>query len=331
MNNKNLRDLIYNLYTSSLSIAEKAEIAKWLNSKEAEIDSMNTWKDVSNNIDQDLKNEIWDHIKDNTIESHRSSNIISPVNKYSFLKIAAVVAIILCSLITSYIVYDNNITNERLSENIYSFQMEPGQKGSLRLSDGTIIHLNSDSKISFASNYNTQDRTVNLEGEAYFEVAKNPNKKFIVTCNGLQVEALGTKFNVKAYAADNTITTTLSEGKVKVSSEKQNVILLPNDVATYNLKENRITASTVADVSVANFWMSDHIVFESESLASISRTIERMYNVKIKITDKKLGNIKFTGTIQNNSLNNIMYVISLTYPISYTVNDSIITLSPSYN
>lgn len=330
MDRKRLKYLISNLLEGSLSMSERADITDWINSDEAEADSREAWKKASNNIESSLKNDIWNFVHPKIKDAISTVSVKHIIRRqaYSLLKIAASVAVILCSAVTLYLLCNNIIDNkERIADNIYWFEVESGQKGSIRLSDGTLVYLNAASKISFAGDYNSENRVVNLQGEAYFDVAKNPNKKFIVSCNGIDIEALGTEFNVKAYPTDSIITTTLAEGKVKVSSNEQSVTLLPNDVATYNMKRHTIKSSTVADISIANFWRTGQLVFEGESLASIAQTIERMYGVKININDVRLKNMKFTGTIQNNSLNNIMHVISISYPLTYTISDSIITIS----
>lgn len=205
---------------------------------------------------------------------------------YSISRIAASIAVILCSAFASYLLYDHFTGHkDKIESNIYTFEVEPGQKGSMRLADGTIVHLNSASKISFAGNYNSEERVVTLNGEAYFEVAKNPDKRFVVTCNGVEIEALGTEFNVKAYPADSVITTTLAKGKVKVFNNEQSVTLLPNGVATYHMKQQTIQSSTVDDISVANIWRTGQLVFRAEPLSSIARRWKGMYNVKICIDD----------------------------------------------
>lgn len=89
---------------------------------------------------------------------------------YSISRIAASIAVILCSAFASYLLYDHFTGHkDKIESNIYTFEVEPGQKGSMRLADGTIVHLNSASKISFAGNYNSEERVVTLNGEAYFE------------------------------------------------------------------------------------------------------------------------------------------------------------------
>ncbi len=330
-----IKHLITNLLTGSSSTSERAELAKWMNSEDAERNSREAWENASEDIDESLKNEIW-----NGIQLKIKGAISKPVSPkhsikrriYSIPRVAAAIAIIVCSTFTAYLLY-NHFTEhqESMESNIYTFEVEPGQKGSMRLADGTVVHLNSASKISFSGNYNSEERMVSLNGEAYFEVAKNPDKRFVVTCNGVDIEALGTEFNVKAYPTDSLITTTLAKGKVKVYNNAQSVTLLPNGVATYNLKQQTIKASVIDDISIANYWRTGQLVCNAEPLSSIAQTIERMYNVKININDAKLRNMKFTGTIQNNSLTNVLYVMSLSYPLTYTVTDSVITVSAQKN
>ena len=333
MDRKRIKYLITNLFTGSSSMSERAEMAKWINSEEAEQTSKEVWESVSNDIDNTIKKNIWNNIQSHLKSEPNDISIPKCIHKHKshyILKIVAFIAVILCSTFISLILLYNNhfIGNkESAKNNIYSFEVASGQKGHIRLADGTVVYLNSASKISFTGDYNLEKRTIDLDGEAYFEVAKNPDKKFIVSCNGIEVEALGTEFNVKAYSTDSIITTTLAKGKVKVYSEKQSITLYPKDVATYNLKRQTIKSSTVDDISVADYWRSGQLIFDAEPLSSIAQTMERMYNVKINIKDERLKNMKFTGTIQNNSLNNVMHIISLSYPLMYTITDSIIIIS----
>lgn len=335
MKTNRIKQLITNLFIGAASVTERTEVAKWMNSEEAESDSKAAWECASTEIDSSLKNEIWKEIRmkieDPVLQTNTTKKVF--IRRWqSIPRVAASIAVILCTAFAIYVLYDSFISHkENPASNIYTFEVKPGQKGSMHLADGTVVYLNSSSKISFAGDYNSENRIVTLSGEAYFEVAKNPDKRFIVTCNGVDIEALGTEFNVKAYPADSIITTTLAQGKVKVYSNEQSITLLPNGVATYDLKRQTIESSTVEDVSIANYWRTGQLVFDAEPLSSIARTIERMYNVKINIDDPKLKDIKFTGTIQNNSLNNVFYTMSLSYPLTYTMTDSIITVSAHSN
>ena len=323
-----LKYLISRLFAGTASQAERQELSKWMDSADSATDTNEEWVNASSRIDTSVMEEMWGVIsagmEKNTAAMLR--NLFSPRIAYLGLKVAAMIAVIVMGCAGAYLFFQERGNQEYGDGQLYTFEVEPGQKGSMRLADGTMVYLNSDSKITFNGSYNTESREINLEGEAYFEVAKNPNKKFVVKCNGVDVEALGTKFNVKAYPSDSTITTTLAEGKVKVSSDAQSVYLRPNDVAAYNTRNRKLVASTVDDVSVADFWRRGHLVFDSEPFSSIASTMERMYGMKLVIKDKKINNIRFSGTIKNSSLTNVLHVISLTYPISYTIEDDVISI-----
>ncbi|MDD2437402.1 MAG: DUF4974 domain-containing protein [Massilibacteroides sp.] len=334
---KRIKHLITKLLTNSASAAERAEFAKWMNSEEVEANSREAWESASVNIEQSLKNEIWDYLQLKIKEpfltyTPKKQKQTSKRRIFSIPRIAASIAIIVGATFSTYLLYNNYTgSKEDIKDNTYTFEVKPGQKGSMNLADGTVVHLNSASKISFTGDYNSKERVVTLDGEAYFEVAKNPNKRFVVTCNGIDIEALGTEFNVKAYPTDSIITTTLAKGKVRVYNKAHSVTLLPNGVATYNLKRQTIKSSTIQDISIADYWRTGQLVYNAESLSSIAKTIERMYNVKININDEKLREMEFSGTIQNNSLINVLYIISLSYPLTYTLTDSVITISAQDN
>lgn len=328
---KRVKHLISNLLSGFSSMEDHAEMAKWMNSEDAERDSKDAWENASRDIDVSLKDKIWNDIrlkmKDARIGPAQSIHM-GRRRAYSVLKVAALIAVILCSAFAAHYLYNNYAEQKAgVSGSLYTFEVAPGQKGNLRLADGTVVYLNAASRISFAGNYNYKDRVVKLDGEAYFKVAKNPDKKFIVTCKGVSVEALGTEFNVKAYNTDSIITTTLAKGKVKVFNSEHSVTLLPYGVATCNIKHKTISKSTIDDIVIADFWRTGQLVFDADPLSSIAQTIERMYNVKLYIKDEKLRNMKFTGTIRNNSLGNVLDVISQSYPIAYAIRDSVITIS----
>ncbi|MDD2960701.1 MAG: DUF4974 domain-containing protein [Muribaculaceae bacterium] len=323
MEQKRIQYLISTSLDNKLTIEERFELMAWLHSTEADSDCRKVWNETDAEIDKMLSDEIWSSVKSE----------ISPVPKLAIpskfkmqstfirrFKIVATICAIVCSSVLLSVLYGDNISALWEGDaKIYSFEVQSGQKASMQLADGTVVWLNSASKLTFDDNYNDDDRIVNLEGEAYFDVAKNQNKKFVVKCNGVEVEALGTSFNVKAYLADGYITTTLAKGKVKVSSEKEDVYLSPSEQAIYNIKDKEIRKDAVSNIALADFWLSDSLVFDGVTLESLSHTIERMYGVKIMIRDKSLNNVTFTGTIKNNSLPNIFHLISLTYPLKYSM------------
>jgi len=280
------------------------------------------WNTSASEIDSTDREEMW-----RNIDSHinQSDNIRRHHSIKYYSSIAALIIVLICSGVTMYYL-NHSFSPLNKCHELYHLYAQKGQKAMMKLPDGTVLWLNSDSKIVFDSQYNTTARIITLSGEAFFKVAKNPHKKFIVRCNGVNIEALGTQFNVKGYASDREVTTTLEHGKVKVFSHRQSVILAPMDVARYNTDKDILQKSKIEDLEATNYWRYNSIVFNSEELESIAKTIERMYNVKVEIKNKNLKNIKFSGTIRNKSLENILQVLSSTYLLKYKIEGNVVSI-----
>ena len=197
--------------------------------------------------------------------------------------------------------------------------------------DGTKVWLNSATHLSYAAEYNKSDRKIYLDGEAYFEVAKNKDKRFIVCCNDLEIEALGTTFDVKGYCDDHSVTTLLAEGSVKVSNKTDVTLLKPGEKVEYHKSKQTFTKSVISDMREIDFWRNNMLIFNSSSLAEIATTLERMYGVKVVFDSEKLKNVLFSGTIRNSSLHNVFYIISLTYPLTYELEGDTVRIGSSIN
>ena len=117
-------------------------------------------------------------------------------------------------------------TNSYASE--YYTLLTDEHKSDFTLEDGTVITLNKNSRLSYSNKYGKDKRDVKLEGEAYFEVSKDPDKPFLVEMNGASIVVLGTHFNVKADADSDDITATLVEGSIRFEGAKQNIVMTPN-------------------------------------------------------------------------------------------------------
>lgn len=178
---------------------------------------------------------------------------------------------------------------------------------SIKLSDGTTVVLNSESKLKFPIQFNSNKRIVYLEGEAYFKVKRNEKKPFIVKVRDMDVEVLGTIFNINAYEENEFIRTTLVEGKVQVEGKGKNVILTPNQQSLYNGKD-----LTREKVNVAEFvsWVDGKFYFDGMSLERIMIQIERWYDVNVFFIDQNLKNRIFKGVIKKElSLNETLSII----------------------
>ena len=199
------------------------------------------------------------------------------------------------------------------------------------LPDGSSVLLNRHSSLSYPKRFKSDNREVQLTGEAYFEVAKNKDKRFIVCCNDLEIEALGTTFDVKGYCDDHSVTTLLAEGSVKVSNKTDVTLLKPGEKVEYHKNKQTFTKSPISDMREIDFWRNNMLIFNSSSLAEIATTLERMYGVKVVFDSEKLKNVLFSGTIRNSSLHNVFYIISLTYPLTYELEGDTVRIGSSIN
>ena len=162
-------------------------------------------------------------------------------------------------------------------------------------------------------------------------MAKNKEKRFIVCCNDLEIEALGTTFDVKGYRDDHSVTTLLAEGSVRVSNKTDATLLKPGEKVEYHKNKQTFTKSAISDMREIDFWRNNMLIFNSSSLAEIATTLERMYGVKVVFDSEKLKNVLFSGTIRNSSLHNVFYIISLTYPLTYELEGDTVRIGSSIN
>jgi ferric-dicitrate binding protein FerR (iron transport regulator) len=181
-----------------------------------------------------------------------------------------------------------------------------GETYSLKLTDGTNVYLNSASTVRFPVAFSGTERRIEITGEAYFKVAKNTNQPFIVSVNGMAVQALGTEFNINAYSDESVSKTTLIEGLVEVSSEENPLTekLKPGQQA--NLTGN--TLSVVKDVNIDEViaWKDGYFHFESADLPSIMRELSRWYDVEVQYEGAISEERFFVIISRKNSLSSVL-------------------------
>lgn len=230
------------------------------------------------------------------------------------LKYAAIIALafIAGNLLKPSATVDQEI---RYSEIIVPY----GQMSQIQLSDGTKIWLNSGTTLRYPDRFAEKTRSVSIEGEAYFEVAKMKAKPFSVNTSDLKIEVLGTSFNLSAYLEDATTSVTLVDGKVAVQDNAGKTVaqLIPGQMATKNKNETRVGIQTV-QTSFFSAWTEGKIFFDDEPLDQIAVKLERWFNVEITFADEKLKSHKFTGTIlKNKPVDQIMQALQLLAPIRF--------------
>ncbi|WP_288736397.1 FecR domain-containing protein, partial [uncultured Parabacteroides sp.] len=193
----------------------------------------------------------------------------------------------------------------------------------IELPDGTHVSLGSKTTFHYDKNFGKDKRIVYLEGEAYFEVAKQKNKPFIVKTKEQDIEALGTKFNVMAYPMDSMTITTLLEGSVRLTTMHiaKQTILEPNQQFVYN-RNSRLTCRQNVDARQFTSWTTGYYYFHEQSLIAILDRLSHVYGAEFVVTSEVLKKRRFTGTFyRGQSIKDLMEIINLSIPIKYKIDD----------
>lgn len=200
-------------------------------------------------------------------------------------------------------------TEDTLNDNAMNRVITPrGGEYSLELADGTKVWLNAATELSYPVKFKQDIREVELIGEAYFEVAKNADKPFIVYSGGMKIKVLGTSFNVKAYV-DEERQTTLVEGCVEVAYANQQVKINPGEQVV--LKEELLVVREV-DTRISTGWKDGLFVFDDQQLVHVLQELGRWYNVDISIADEEIKQLKFTSNFPRyENINRVLNIIEI--------------------
>lgn len=239
-----------------------------------------------------------------------------------FLKIAAVFLVLMVSLAALYLSQERSFTPEQTQAWVQQHEeiSASGLASEIILEDGTHVWLNAQSTLKYAKTFEANKREVYLEGEAYFDVAEDKTRPFIVYTNDIHITVLGTAFTVKAYKDDATSETVLVRGKVLV--EKQNLLtretrqLKPNERAVFDRASKEIS---VSNVTATNFttWREGTLRFESEPISNVLRTLQRWYDVKIIFQDQPQSTCVLTARIQNETLEETLELLRFSTGVEY--------------
>ena len=204
-----------------------------------------------------------------------------------------------------------------------------GSKGQFTLPDGSVVWLNSETRLTYPDQFAGDRRLVTLEGEAYFEVAKDAKKPFIVQAGEIDVEVLGTSFNVNSYSSGEFVRTALLNGSVKISGKtiEEPVYLKPNELFEYR-KIDRVSSVEDAKAALYADWIKDRLVFDKDYLSDILISMEGRYNMDIECPEKFAASIRLSFTIRNESIEEVMEAMSLIAPIKYEIKGKKVYIIP---
>lgn len=313
-------ELLHRMIAGSATEEENRQLMEWFRqcaSKEEFFTHFEqAWKDSSDEMPREVQERMYRRLSLNLDGKEKEKKVV-PLHSRSVWKLWPQVAAACIIIVLSLINYNLINKQKHMSTQNFMVSAEKGQRAFITLPDSTKVWLNSDTKISYPADYGMKERNVTLLGEAYFEVARNPAKRFIVEAKGMQVEALGTAFNINAYRDDNKMIASLFSGSVRVSYEDHVAILKPHESIKVDLLTRNISQYKDDNMNDIALWRENEITFDGESLEEITRTMSRLYNTTIHIEDESLKKECYIGTIRNNSLENFIDIINLTTPVVY--------------
>ena len=273
-------------------------------------------------ISEDVKAEILLRIQARTKTDIRSYQRSSSPN---WLGIAAAISFL---VVASYVFFTQYLSHAETKQPIAKIkvvQAFKGQKIDIKLPDGSRIKLNNNSKISYPEKFSEDTREVTLEGEAFFDVAPNPSRPFIVHTQEVSTHVTGTSFNV--LASRDTTAITLVEGKVNVFLQSgQTTSLTPNEQAIIFRGTDNITKHTV-DVEKFIEWKYNTLRFENTSVRDAFSIMENWYNVEIAVNDAALLDCVITSKYQNESLENVLNSFRFMLKMDFNINGNNVRVS----
>lgn len=200
--------------------------------------------------------------------------------------------------------------------------VDKGERIQIMFQDGTRVYINSDSKLKYPKKFALNTREVFLEGEAYFVVAKNKNRPFIVNLNGPAIQVVGTSFNVQDYPENKDIVVCLDEGSINLTlpTEKKYPVR-PGERLIYNKESNECTISRMEDMHRLSMWKQNVIVFKDTPLPEVIKVLNRWYDVDFKIEDERALTYVYTLTSDNTLLEKVLMDLEKIAPVKFDYNE----------
>lgn len=268
----------------------------------------------SGNIDlKTLFYKIWKKIENEQKQQNSKKRYLK-----FWTKIAAAIII---GLMTG--IFATTLKKTHIEPVYYEAHSPKGSVSQLLMPDSTLVFLNADSRVRYNIESKNKTREVYLEGEAWFDVAKNKKKPFIVHTPYYDVRVTGTQFNIKAYKSDRELTTTLEEGQIIIGSTEnfcmaKDIIVKPGEQVILDKDSRKISIRKV-NTQWYTSWKDNKLVFVNMNMGELVVLLERKYGVDIEVNDKNILKLHFDGTIKNESIIELLEIIKHALPIDYKI------------
>ncbi len=311
-------ETFHKILNNTASEAEKLEFFHSIESDPEKKEEFYHYKNLhvlsNQNPDQYRKQQhesfsnFWDRV-----QSAKPQRLIGQWMRYAAIFILASVL----GFMAEYVLYPKVSV---ASDDRVEYSSEKGSVSTIHLNDGSAIWLSSDTKLVIDKN-KKGETIAHLNGEAYFDLIPDPNRKFIVDLGQFQIRDIGTTFNVRAYESEHTISTTLIKGQVDLmkDSGKSFLTVKPGEYVEYN-KTSKEIAVNQQDPSIITAWKDGKFVFIDQPLSEICTDLENWYNVEIHIEDQKLASTRYTSVVKRStSIEMVLRILSVTDQIHYEI------------
>ncbi len=256
------------------------------------------------------------HLIRNKENKQRNSAAQRVIQIYS--RVAAILLlplIVAGGLLISRFSQTTNNPTEQLASSVIHAPM--GSRVSFQLPDGTKGWLNSGSNLTYTMPF-ADNRNVTLEGEGWFDVTRNESSPFEISIGNSKVKVLGTSFNVSAYPGEDYVEVVLQNGEVEFYDSDLNKKITMTPLERLVLRDGKFNLSTT-DPAKYKAWTDGKLIFRGDDMAEVARRIERWYNVKVKLSDEEIKKFSFRATFEDDSLPEVLRLLSLTSPIGYSI------------
>ncbi len=313
-------DLIEKILTNTATKSEKVQHAELLNDENYKTDFeayQKIWTASGETLNEFGKDKsiAWKKVAFRTVnninQGHKQSkSIIIPWLKY------AAMALFLIS--GSMFWYLNSKSNVELSYHSDNHVKE------IQLADGSMVWLNRNSSLEVLEGYNGEERKVNLKGEAFFKIAKNPQKPFLITCKNTMTEVLGTSFNIDSEEQSENVEINVATGIVSFTCHKwywidESKKLIAGESCRYSETSGLTKRKNVTDNYLA--WKTKHIKFDNSKIEDVCKVLTNVYGQNISCSGKKLDEVKFTAVFKNKQLDDIIEIIAFSIDANVVKND----------
>lgn len=330
MKTKQVQNIIRAFFGKRFSKETQLRFRYWFRSVDAKGEKDATTRKIWEQVPAVITERTWEDLSDMQERiAHEQLKLIYHPLIFQWGKFVAVVALIVATSVVTLLVSRPSV--QVVSPELVEFYVPYGDCRQVTLADGSTAWVNAGSLLIYPSEFTAGSRTVYLSGEARFQVAKNPNKPFIVGTNHLDIQALGTVFSVRAYPNSQTTSTILEEGCIQVGvkpDHRQLSILKPSEQLVYHHCTHKIQINHV-DVKQMSAWKDGYLIFENVSFEQLVTALERKYNVTINYNANKYnGRSYYVKFNPNESVEDALIVLSrLIDGFKYTISGSIIIIN----